>query len=157
VARQDGLTGLANRRFFDEALEVEFACSRREGKALSLIMIDVDRFKRFNDEYGHPAEDACLRAVANALKGALLRPADVVARYGGEEFAVILPGTQAAGARAVAERMRQATRSLNIRHEANPDAIVPRRGLDAALRGAAARAARASCRCRTLRSQGCGP
>jgi diguanylate cyclase (GGDEF)-like protein len=124
LARQDALTGLANRRHFDEALEVEFARARREGAALSLIMIDVDRFKRFNDVYGHPAGDACLKAVAGALKGALLRPADLVARIGGEEFAVMLPGTQSAGARAVARRMREAARALRIVHDANPDKIV---------------------------------
>ncbi len=123
-AKQDGLTGLANRRHFDELLETEFSRARREGTGLGLIMLDVDRFKRYNDLYGHPAGDECLRSVAAAVKGALLRPADLVARFGGEEFAVLLPATQAGGAEAVAERMRQAVRALELRHDANPTRIV---------------------------------
>jgi diguanylate cyclase (GGDEF)-like protein/PAS domain S-box-containing protein len=124
LARQDGLTGLANRREFDEVLDVEFRRCKRDGTALSLIMIDVDRFKLFNDICGHPAGDACLRAVATAVKETLLRPGDLLARYGGEELAVILPNIQAAGASVIAERMREAVRALRIRHDANFDKIV---------------------------------
>src|SRR5664280_2921064 len=98
IATTDGLTGVANRRRFDESLEREWRRARRSGDPLALLMIDIDHFKLFNDRYGHPAGDACLRSVAQALVGASLRPADLVARYGGEEFVVLLPKTPRAGA-----------------------------------------------------------
>lgn len=105
LSSTDGLTGVFNRRYFDEKLSEESVrCSR--GGPLSLLMIDVDRFKPLNDSLGHQAGDACLKAVANAVSGSVNRRADVVARYGGEEFVVILPDTDLAGARTMAERIR---------------------------------------------------
>jgi diguanylate cyclase (GGDEF)-like protein/PAS domain S-box-containing protein len=124
LARQDGLTGLANRRQFDETLEAEFRRAIREKTPLSLIMIDVDRFKDFNDCYGHPAGDRCLRRIALALMDTANRPADLTARYGGEEFALLLPNTSEAGALAIAERARRAVRTLAIEHRATPETIV---------------------------------
>jgi diguanylate cyclase (GGDEF)-like protein/PAS domain S-box-containing protein len=124
LAGQDSLTGLANRRAFDEALAREHLRSRREKTELGLIMIDVDHFKRFNDLYGHLAGDDCLRCVGAAIGEAVLRPGDLAARYGGEEFAVLLPDTDEAGAAIIAERIRQAIVGLGIRHTANPNAIV---------------------------------
>jgi diguanylate cyclase (GGDEF)-like protein/PAS domain S-box-containing protein len=124
LAREDALTGLANRRQFDELIEIEFGRAMRDGVPLSLIMIDVDRFKQFNDKYGHTAGDECLSSIALALKGVLQRPADIAARYGGEELAVLLPNTPQAGALAIAERMRRAVRALGIAHDANPDRLV---------------------------------
>tara|TARA_A100001391_G_scaffold65878_2_gene41462 strand:- start:5019 stop:6884 length:1866 start_codon:yes stop_codon:yes gene_type:complete len=107
-ASTDPLTGLANRRVFDEVLERDMARCGRAGTPLSLVLLDVDRFKHFNDVYGHQAGDRCLILVANAIKTSLLRPSDLAARYGGEEFAIILPDTDLTGARAVAERIRNA-------------------------------------------------
>jgi diguanylate cyclase (GGDEF)-like protein/PAS domain S-box-containing protein len=124
LARQDGLTGLANRRQFDETLEAEFRRAIREKTPLSLIMIDVDRFKAFNDHYGHPAGDRCLRRIALALMNTANRPADLSARYGGEEFALLLPNTSQGGALAIAERARCAVRSLEIEHRVTPETIV---------------------------------
>jgi diguanylate cyclase (GGDEF)-like protein/PAS domain S-box-containing protein len=124
LARKDGLTGLANRRQFDETLEAEFRRAIREKTSLSLIMIDVDRFKDFNDCYGHPAGDRCLLRTAHALTDIANRPADLSARYGGEEFAILLPNTSEGGALVIAERARCAVRSLGIEHRANPEKIV---------------------------------
>ena len=124
LANQDGLTGLANRRQFDAALEAEARRASRDGTTLSLIMIDVDRFKAFNDLYGHPAGDKCLQEIAAALRSIPSRPGDVVARYGGEEMAVILPNTPLAGALTIAERTRTLVRSLAIPHESNSGRIV---------------------------------
>lgn len=115
-AAKDGVTGLLNRRAFDETLHREFRRSIRESGRLGLIMIDVDDFKSFNDLYGHPAGDACLRSVGAAIAGALQRPGDCAARYGGEEFAVLLPNTDEAGALEVAERILLAVRRLRIEH-----------------------------------------
>ncbi|MBV8888582.1 MAG: diguanylate cyclase [Alphaproteobacteria bacterium] len=124
LTKEDGLTGLANRRHFDETLDAEFRRAAREATALSLIMLDVDHFKMFNDSYGHPAGDRCLRAIGVSLKGLLRRPADLAARYGGEEFAILLPSTPLAGAVEIAERARAAVRALRIEHACNPDRIV---------------------------------
>ena len=124
LAVQDGLTGLANRRAFDEALAKERRRARREKKAFSLVMIDVDRFKAFNDRYGHPAGDDCLRQVAAAIAETARRPGDIAARYGGEEFAVLLPDTDEAAAEVVAERILQAVWDLKIRHEGNLEGVV---------------------------------
>lgn len=121
LANQDGLTGIANRRRFDAALQTEWARTLREGTELSLLLMDVDRFKLFNDRYGHQVGDDCLRAVCSAVAGAARRPGDLVARYGGEEIAAILPGTGAAGALDVAQRMLQAVRDLGIPHEDKPE------------------------------------
>ncbi len=117
IAATDGLTGVANRRRFDEALEQEWGSARRAGEALALLMIDVDHFKAFNDLYGHPAGDACLRSLAQAMLCACLRPADIVARYGGEEFAVLLPKTSQVGAEHVACAILDAVDALAIAHE----------------------------------------
>ena len=116
LARLDGLTGLMNRRAFDETLETEVRRSARTGAPLSLLLIDVDRFKAFNDAYGHPAGDACLRTIADVLSGSVHRPLDRCARYGGEEFAVILPETPADGALRVAEAMRDGLRAVGVPH-----------------------------------------
>jgi len=112
LAMQDSLTGLASRRLFDQAIEREFRRAARYRRPLSLIMIDLDHFKDYNDNHGHPAGDDCLRAVGRAISGCVRRPGDVAARYGGEEFAVILPDTDAASACALAETMRQAAQAL---------------------------------------------
>lgn len=123
LAAQDGLTGLANRALFDRVLDQEWQRARREGRPLSLVLADVDCFKAYNDAYGHPQGDACLREVAGALRRTLRRPADLAARYGGEEFVCILPETDAAGAAAIAGRLAQAVAALGIPHahsEAGP-------------------------------------
>lgn len=117
-ARNDGLTGVANRRSFDEQLADECSRANRARTPLSLLMIDVDHFKDYNDAAGHPAGDECLKAVAGAIRKALRRPIDFVARYGGEEFAVILPATAAPGARERAEEIRRGVRTLDIAHPA---------------------------------------
>lgn len=119
----DPLTGLRNRRFFDERLQVEYNRCFRNGHRLALIFIDVDRFKDFNDRYGHPQGDACLEAVARAIERGAARQADVAARYGGEEFCVLLPETDMEGARAVAERIRAETAALEFRVEGEPVAL----------------------------------
>ena len=119
IATIDVLTGVVNRRGFDEALAHEWRRAQRAGDPLALLMIDVDHFKAFNDRYGHPAGDVCLRAVAQALVGASLRPADLVARYGGEEFVVLLPQTPRDGAEHVACGVLDAVEALTIRHEAS--------------------------------------
>lgn len=116
LAREDGLTRLANRRRFDEALGEEYRRAMRVGSPLAVIMIDADRFKAFNDTYGHPAGDACLQALAGVLNSRCRRPADLPARYGGEEFVLLLPNTDAAGGLIVAECIRAAVRDLAIPH-----------------------------------------
>jgi diguanylate cyclase (GGDEF)-like protein len=118
----DGLTGVFNRRYFDDRLGTEMRRSERDHSALGLILLDVDHFKLFNDRYGHQAGDDCLTAVATALQKAIMRPADVVTRYGGEEFACILPGTDLEGAMLVAQRLCQAVKDLAIPHEASTTA-----------------------------------
>jgi len=118
-AQTDGLTHLANRRQFDEVLNNEFYRLKRSGAPLSLIMLDVDHFKGFNDLYGHLAGDDCLRRIARALQGVVGRTSDLAARYGGEEFAVVLPETDHAGAMTMAERLRRAVAELAIPHQAS--------------------------------------
>jgi diguanylate cyclase (GGDEF)-like protein/PAS domain S-box-containing protein len=120
LALHDGLTGLANRGRFDERLLEEWARALREGTPLSLLIIDVDHFKKFNDQYGHPAGDACLRSVAKTLDAEARRPADLAARYGGEEFVLLLPNTDTAGCKLVGERVREELRRLDISHAMNP-------------------------------------
>jgi diguanylate cyclase (GGDEF)-like protein/PAS domain S-box-containing protein len=115
-ANTDSLTGLANRRFFDEALNTEYHRMKRSKTPLSLIMLDVDYFKRFNDTYGHVAGDDCLRQIGTTLKTYVGRTTDIVARYGGEEFVAILTDTDQTGARILAERIRQAVQNLGIPH-----------------------------------------
>ncbi|WP_342620356.1 diguanylate cyclase [Rhodoferax sp. GW822-FHT02A01] len=112
----DGLTGVFNRRYFDQQILTEWARAVRSNSPLSLILLDVDFFKLFNDQYGHQAGDDALRQVANALKISLKRPADLVARFGGEEFACILPETSYEDALAIADRLQRSIRELNIPH-----------------------------------------
>ena len=116
LSQQDPLTGVANRRYLERVLEQEWRVEARHGQAVSLLVIDVDHFKPFNDLYGHPAGDTCLRRVVEALAGQLKRPADLLARVGGEEFVVVLPETGADGAGQIAERLRQAVADLAIPH-----------------------------------------
>lgn len=120
LATADGLTGLPNRRQFDERMEAEWQRARRSGASLALLMIDIDHFKAFNDSVGHLAGDDCLRAVAVAIDSAMRRPGDLAARLGGEEFGCILPDTGAAAAVGVAERVQQAITRLRIAHAASP-------------------------------------
>jgi diguanylate cyclase (GGDEF)-like protein len=124
LAREDGLTGLPNRRSFDDALSREYRRARRNKKRLGLIILDVDWFKSFNDHYGHPAGDDCLRQVSKAIKNAIFRPGDMAARYGGEEFVMLLPDTDEAGAALIGERIRQAVSLLAIQHEASRYGVV---------------------------------
>ena len=124
LSRRDGLTGLANRRHFDESLEREWKRALREKDQLSIIMCDIDFFKKFNDFYGHQSGDDCLRAVARVLERVLHRPLDVAARYGGEEFVVVLPGTDREGALAVAESIRSGIEALAIPHASSSAAPV---------------------------------
>jgi diguanylate cyclase (GGDEF)-like protein len=122
IAGTDGLTGLANRRRFDEVLETEFARLRRSGAPLSLILIDVDHFKNYNDSYGHVAGDECLKKIGAVLDVSLNRAPDTPARYGGEEFAAVLPETEHEGAIAIAERIRAEIAALGIPHRESPTA-----------------------------------
>lgn len=117
LIKSDGLTGLANRRYLDEYIEVEWHRAQRDNSELSLLMIDVDYFKAFNDRYGHVAGDDVLRQVGEALRASCNRAADLAARYGGEEFAVVMPGTASGGARLQAEKVRRAIEALGIPHE----------------------------------------
>ncbi|MBB5693166.1 diguanylate cyclase [Muricoccus pecuniae] len=119
LASTDGLTGLANRRRFDEVLNREWRRAAREESCLAVLLLDVDHFKAFNDLYGHLSGDDALREVARAIGETIRRPGDLAARYGGEEFAAVLPRTDAAGAREVAERIRGAIAALGIGHEGN--------------------------------------
>jgi diguanylate cyclase (GGDEF)-like protein len=120
ISSSDGLTGIANRRLFDEYVSLEWRRARRNTSSLGLLMCDVDHFKRFNDTYGHQAGDDCLRQVAGAIGKYLERPSDLPARYGGEEFAVVLPETEIGGAFFVAEKIRYAIHELNIPHSQSP-------------------------------------
>lgn len=124
LAFLDGLTGLFNRRGFDQRLHAEVERAARNGQPLALVMADVDHFKRFNDRHGHQAGDDCLRRVGAALAAGLNRSADLLARYGGEEFAAILPETDLAGAREVAQRLEQQVRAEAITHGDSPVAPV---------------------------------
>jgi diguanylate cyclase (GGDEF)-like protein len=114
---RDGLTGISNRRHFDEYLEVSYKNSMRSGKSLSLIMIDIDFFKAYNDNYGHLKGDESLIKVAKSMASTINRPLDLVARYGGEEFVVVLPETDLEGARTVAHKIRKDVEELAITHE----------------------------------------
>ncbi len=115
----DGLTGLPNRRKLDEELSQRLAAAKRERHDLSILMLDLDFFKRYNDHYGHGKGDDCLKRISSALTSALERTTDFVARYGGEEFLIILPYTDRAGAATVAERIRRVVESLNIPHQSS--------------------------------------
>ena len=119
ISYLDGLTQISNRRKFDEVLEKEWKHCKREQLELSLIMLDLDYFKEFNDRYGHLAGDDCLKEIAETIEEYVNRPRDLAARYGGEEFMVILPETDLKGARQVAEKIQQAIIDLEIEHEAS--------------------------------------
>jgi diguanylate cyclase (GGDEF)-like protein len=116
LASIDALTEIANRRGFDMTLDKEIRRTARDGAFISLILMDIDFFKKFNDSYGHAAGDECLKKVAEALVGVVKRASDFVARYGGEEFAIILPATDSKGAIHIAEKVRRKVAELNIRH-----------------------------------------
>jgi diguanylate cyclase (GGDEF)-like protein/PAS domain S-box-containing protein len=120
LSATDGLTLVANRRSFDEAMEHEWHRAMRTNEPVSLIMADIDLFKAYNDTYGHVAGDQCLRKVAAAIADCCKRRGDLVARYGGEEFAVILPRTDEAAALKVAEKIREAVLALGMAHAGNP-------------------------------------
>jgi diguanylate cyclase (GGDEF)-like protein len=120
----DGLTGLANRRHFDEVLRTECTRAARSGQALALIMLDVDYFKRYNDHYGHQAGDACLVRVAQTLAAGMRRASDLAARYGGEEFGIVLPNTGAEDARHIGEALRGAIEALGIAHAGSKAGLV---------------------------------
>jgi len=124
LANLDSLTGLANRRQFAETLAREWHRLQRDPGLLSLLLVDVDWFKLYNDTYGHPAGDHCLRRVALAMQPLLKRPADLLARYGGEEFAAILPQTDRQGAIARAEQLRRAVAALGLPHRRAPTGFV---------------------------------
>lgn len=143
LSRQDGLTGLANRRCFDSYLSDQIATARRHKRPLALVLCDVDSFKAYNDHYGHQAGDECLKLVAAALQSCCRRAADMAARYGGEEFAMILPETELDDAVRIAEAAREAIANLRIPHEKSSTvpyvtisggvAVVPRRAVMSAL------------------------
>ena len=119
MASIDGLTDIPNRRNFDDTLEKELRKAARNGSLLSLILMDIDFFKKYNDYYGHAEGDDCLRRVAKAAAACMRRASDFAARYGGEEFAVILPETDTDGAVHIAEKIRLAVAQLNINHAAS--------------------------------------
>jgi len=140
-AMQDGLTGLANRRHFDQMLAREYGRAARNGRWLALIMIDIDFFKQYNDLYGHPAGDECLRVVSRTIRDETpSRPGDLAARYGGEEMVILLPETDLAGALVVAQRIRNAIHELDLLHggssigivtvSAGVDALIPQRDVN---------------------------
>lgn len=120
----DGLTDIANRRYLDVFLEREWQQSKRENIPLAFIMLDVDFFKSYNDNYGHLAGDECLKQIANTLKKIMQRPTDLVARYGGEEFAIVLPNTDIQGAEMLGEKVRNAVEKLGIGHQRSPISAV---------------------------------
>jgi diguanylate cyclase (GGDEF)-like protein len=115
----DPLTEVANRRAFEQTAEQEFKRARRNKKALSVLLFDVDHFKLYNDHYGHQAGDLCLHKLAQEVQATIKRPGDMLARYGGEEFAIILPETDVQGASIIAERILKCVEQLGIRHEYN--------------------------------------
>jgi len=116
LATIDGLTQLANRRHFDNSLELEWKRMVREQGIISLILCDIDFFKFYNDNYGHQEGDECLQRVASAINSPLKRPTDMAARYGGEEFVIILPNTDSEGAASIAEEIREEIIQLKIPH-----------------------------------------
>ncbi|WP_424629686.1 sensor domain-containing diguanylate cyclase [Bradyrhizobium sp. SYSU BS000235] len=124
LARTDGLTKLANRRWFDRGLARKWSRAARDARPMSLLMIDVDHFKSFNDTYGHQGGDRVLRAIAGVISDSIRRPDDLAARYGGEEFAVVLPNTDSRGARQVAASIRDGVHALQIGHGGSEHSIV---------------------------------
>lgn len=117
IAHEDALTGIANRRCFDEVSRKEWDRGLRDQQPLTLLLLDVDSFKKFNDFYGHGAGDQCLQSIGQALKASLMRTSDIVARYGGEEFVILLPNTKIGGGIKVAERVSSFVDGLTIKHE----------------------------------------
>jgi diguanylate cyclase (GGDEF)-like protein/PAS domain S-box-containing protein len=124
LAMVDGLTGIANRRRFEEKMDEEWRRAMRDGSLLSVLLIDVDHFKPYNDIYGHVLGDGCLRQIAVAAQGVIHRSSDLFARYGGEEFVVVLPNTDGDGAQLVAEQIRLAVEMLGLPHTGNPHGVV---------------------------------
>ncbi len=124
LARKDPLMGIANRRYFDERFQQEWLRAARQGTALSLLIGDIDYFKNYNDTYGHPAGDRCLRKIARALADMVHRPDDLVARYGGEEIAIVLPSTTETGAYNIAEKVRLAVAAMALPHESSVSKMV---------------------------------
>lgn len=124
LAMIDGLTGIANRRRFDDTLEQELRRAMRDGSLISLLMIDVDHFKLYNDLYGHVMGDSCLRQIAVAVQEVMHRSSDLLARYGGEEFVVVLPNTDSHGAMRIAEQIRGAVEYCSLPHLGNPHSVV---------------------------------
>lgn len=120
----DGLTGVGNRRYFDLCIDKEWRTSKRNNKSLSLLLIDVDHFKRYNDRYGHQQGDLCLKQVATAMRNALPRHTDLLFRYGGEEFCALLPEMRSATAVEVAEKLRASVQNLALPHANAPAGIV---------------------------------
>jgi len=120
LAMVDGLTGISNRRSFDLGLTMEWKRAARSKREISVIMLDIDHFKPYNDNYGHGAGDECLQRVATALRATMHRPADLIARYGGEEFVALLPETDAQGTAEMAEKLRQAVDGLALLHAYSP-------------------------------------
>lgn len=123
LSTTDDLTGVYNRRFFDTSLSKEYRHAKRQRSRLALIMVDIDRFKQFNDQYGHQTGDKCLRAVAQELNAAINRSHDMVARYGGEEFAIILPGATEEGAKVLAENLRQRIAGLGVSNDSDSERL----------------------------------
>lgn len=119
LSTTDGLTGIANRRRFDDQLYIEWGRALREREPFSLLFVDIDNFKKYNDYYGHLQGDECLKTIAQAIEQCYKRDTDIVARYGGEEFAVVLPNTDLEGANACAERLTAKIKSLEIPHPEN--------------------------------------
>lgn len=120
LSQLDSLTQIYNRRTFNELAQAQWALAKRHQQSISALMIDVDHFKLYNDHYGHPAGDACLKKVSHAIKNCLQRSADILGRYGGEEFVVLLPDTDARGALRVAQAISEALENCQIRHDVSP-------------------------------------
>lgn len=120
LARMDGLTGVANRRYLDEYLEQEINAGIRRNEKLSLLLLDVDWFKQYNDTHGHLYGDDCLKVIASVLMSGVKRSSDLVARYGGEEFAIVMPNTESQGALLVAERIKEKIAAVKLEHQTSP-------------------------------------
>ncbi len=119
LSSQDGLTGIANRRYFDKYVEREWRRAIRDNSPIALIICDIDFFKAYNDTYGHQRGDDCLKKIAEVISNAINRPGDMVARYGGEEFVVVLTNTDIKGASFVAEAIRKKVEAMGILHESS--------------------------------------